>query len=46
VVRRDDEDLVQMSLTLACMNTAGRPVRLPADVRIEMARIADAGAGP
>jgi len=45
VVRRDDEDLVQMSLTLACMNTAGRPVRLPAEVRSEMTRIADAGGG-
>lgn len=45
VVRRDDEDLVEMRLTLACMNTAGRPVRLPAEVRNEMARIADAGGG-
>lgn len=37
-VRRDDEDLVQMTLTLACMNMDGRPVRLPPEVRAEMNR--------
>ncbi|MEQ8227082.1 MAG: tol-pal system-associated acyl-CoA thioesterase [Rhodospirillales bacterium] len=40
VVRRDGEDLVQMNLTLACMNMDGRPVRLPAEVRTEMSRFA------
>jgi acyl-CoA thioester hydrolase len=45
VVRRGDEDLVQMSLTLACMNMDGRPVRLPPEVRNEMTRFADVGGG-
>lgn len=37
-VKRGDEDLVDMTLTLACMNKDGRPVRLPAEVRDGMTR--------
>lgn len=40
-VRRGTDDLVRMTLTLACMNGDGRAVRLPAEVRNEMARLVD-----
>ncbi len=33
VVRCDGADLVRMGVTLACINTVGRPVRLPPEVR-------------
>ncbi len=33
IVRRDADDLVRMNVTLACINTVGRPVRLPTEVR-------------
>jgi len=32
-VKRDDTMLTDSTLTLVCMNEAGRPVRLPADAR-------------
>ena len=38
-VRRDGEDLLTASLTLACMNDAGRPVRLPGHLRTSLARV-------
>jgi acyl-CoA thioester hydrolase len=36
-VRRDDTDLVAMKVTLACLNAAGRPARLPAALRAALA---------
>ena len=33
VVRRDDEDLVRLSVKLACINRDGRPARLPPPLR-------------
>ena len=42
-VRRGDEDLVRMTLTLACMNGDGRAVRLPPEVRTRMSRLVDEG---
>ncbi|HAA92556.1 MAG TPA: tol-pal system-associated acyl-CoA thioesterase [Rhodospirillaceae bacterium] len=32
-VRRDGESLVEMNVDLACLNEAGRPVRLPQSLR-------------
>jgi acyl-CoA thioester hydrolase len=39
VVRRDDADLVVMKVTLACLNSAGRPARLPAALRAALATL-------
>ena len=39
VVRRDDADLVVMQVTLACLNSAGRPARLPAALRAALATL-------
>jgi len=36
-VRRDAADLVVMSVRLACLNSAGRPARLPAALRAALA---------
>jgi acyl-CoA thioester hydrolase len=33
VVRRNNEDLVRLSVRLACINYAGRPARLPSAIR-------------
>ncbi len=38
-VRRDDTDLVVMNVTLACLNAAGRPARLPAALRAALATL-------
>ena len=38
-VRRDDADLVVMNVTLACLNSAGRPARLPAALRTALATL-------
>jgi acyl-CoA thioester hydrolase len=38
-VRRDDTDLVAMKVTLACLNAAGRPARLPAALRAALASL-------
>jgi acyl-CoA thioesterase FadM len=38
-VRRDDADLVVMKVTLACLNPAGRPARLPAALRAALATL-------
>jgi len=38
-VRRDDADLVAMNVTLACLNSAGRPARLPAALRAALATL-------
>lgn len=45
-VARGAETLVTARLTLACMNAAGRPVRLPAHLRDALGRVAAAAAGP
>lgn len=33
VVRRDGQDVFRAVVTATCMNSAGRPVRLPAEIR-------------
>jgi len=33
IVRRDDEDLVRMTVRLACIDRQGRPARLPSTLR-------------
>lgn len=38
-VRRDDADLVVMTVTLACLSSAGRPARLPAALRAALATL-------
>jgi acyl-CoA thioester hydrolase len=38
-VRRDDADLVVMNVTLACLNSAGRPARLPTALRAALATL-------
>ena len=38
-VRRSDVDLVVMKVTLACLNSAGRPARLPAALRAALATL-------
>jgi acyl-CoA thioester hydrolase len=38
-VRRGDADLVVMKVTLACLNSAGRPARLPAALRAALATL-------
>jgi len=38
-VRRGDADLVVMKVTLACLNAAGRPARLPAVLRAALATL-------
>jgi acyl-CoA thioester hydrolase len=42
--RRGEDTLVRADLLIACMDEAGRPMRLPAPVRAALAQIA--GAGP
>jgi acyl-CoA thioester hydrolase len=37
--RRDGVDLVVMTVTLACLNSAGRPARLPAALRAALATL-------
>ena len=37
--RREGEILVRAELVIACMGAGGRPVRLPTDVRIALARV-------
>ncbi len=37
--RRGGEVLVRAELTVACMNTTGRPVRLPLHIRTALARV-------
>ena len=39
IVRRGDTDLVVMNVTLACLNAAGRPARLPAALRTALATL-------
>jgi acyl-CoA thioester hydrolase len=39
IVRRDGADLVVMTVTLACLNSAGRPARLPAALRAALASL-------
>ncbi len=39
VVRRGTIDLVAMNVTLACLNAAGRPARLPAALRAALATV-------
>ena len=39
IVRRADADLVVMRVTLACLNSAGRPARLPAALRAALATL-------
>jgi acyl-CoA thioester hydrolase len=39
IVRRDGVDLVAMTVTLACLNSAGRPARLPAALRAALASL-------
>ena len=41
-VRRYDTDLVVMKVTLACLNTAGRPARLPATLRTALSTLLSA----
>jgi len=38
-IRRGDIDLVPMKVTLACLNSAGRPARLPAALRAALASV-------
>ena len=38
-VRRGDADLVVMNVTLACLNSAGRPARLPTALRAALATL-------
>ncbi len=38
-VRRGDADLVVMKVTLACLNSAGRPARLPTALRTALATL-------
>ena len=38
-VRRGDADLVVMKVTLACLNSAGRPARLPTALRTVLATL-------
>jgi acyl-CoA thioester hydrolase len=38
-VRRDGADLVVMNVTLACLNSAGRPARLPVALRAALASL-------
>ncbi len=33
VVRRDDTEVFRATVTAVCMNSAGKPVRLPAEIR-------------
>lgn len=40
VVRRGDDVLVRMDVTLACVNARGRATRLPADIARAFARVA------
>ena len=42
-VRRGEEELVTMTLTLACMNEDGRAVRIPAEVRMRMTPLVQDG---
>ena len=44
-VHRGSEELVRMTLTLACRDAEGRARRLPAEVRNEMARFVAGGGG-
>jgi acyl-CoA thioester hydrolase len=44
-VHRAGEALLTASLTLACMNDAGRPVRLPDHLRASLARVTGAERG-
>jgi acyl-CoA thioester hydrolase len=39
IVRRRGSDLVAMTVTLACVNSAGRPARLPAALRTALATV-------
>jgi len=39
IVRRGETDLVAMNVTLACLNAAGRPARLPAALRAALASL-------
>ena len=39
IVRRESSDLVVMKVTLACLNAAGRPARLPAALRAALATL-------
>lgn len=41
--RRGEETLVRAELTVACMGTGGRPVRLPPHVRTALAQVAVTG---
>ena len=41
--RRGEETLVRAELTVACMGTGGRPVRLPPHVRTSLAQVAVTG---
>jgi acyl-CoA thioester hydrolase len=42
IVRRGGTDLVTMAVTLACVNSAGRPARLPAALRTALATVLQA----
>lgn len=42
IVRRGAVDLVVMTVTLACINSAGRPARLPAALRTALATVLQA----
>ena len=42
IVRRGATDLVVMTVTLACVNSAGRPARLPAALRTALATVPQA----
>jgi acyl-CoA thioester hydrolase len=42
IVRRGAADLVAMTVTLACVNSAGRPARLPAALRTALATVLQA----
>jgi acyl-CoA thioester hydrolase len=42
IVRRDVIDLVVLQVTLACVNSAGRPARLPAVLRAALATVLQA----
>lgn len=35
-IRRDGVDLVRLRVELACMNSAGRPARMPKDLRVRL----------
>ena len=39
IVRRDGVDVVVMTVTLACLNSAGRPARLPPALRTALATL-------